>query len=125
MGKSLVRHEDPMREISIVSHNELMQAVSKFGGYTDSTGEAATSEKGLMVSINKRVKVHFGMAREEMPRDMLLHVASLYDRIIAMIDRGMRDGKTRREIKQAIGSTIKASAESYKTLTETAHASYH
>jgi hypothetical protein len=124
MAKALVRHQDPMREMAIVSHNDLMLAVSKFGGYVDKTGAAATSEKGLMVSINKRVKVHYGMAREEMPRDMLLHVASLYDRIISILDRGIRDGKTRREIKLAIDATIKVSAQSYKSLTETAHA-YH
>lgn len=122
--RALVKRDDPMREVAIVSQNELMQVVSQFGNYIDDTGATATSERGLVVSINKAIKLHYGLPREDMPRDMLLHVASLLDRIINLIDKGMKERKTRQEIKRAIRETIRAGGESYKALNEVFHA-YH
>jgi len=122
MSKSLVRAEDPIRAVAIAAQTRLMDSVTRFGGYVDRTGHAATSMKGLVISINRDIKRAYGLAREDMPRDMLLHVSSALERTIDIMDRGMREQETRATIKSAIHAAIKASGESYIALTGGTHA---
>lgn len=116
MDKSLVRHSDPVRAMAVASQNALMEQVTRFGQYVDVTGAKATSERGLVVSINRAIKKHYGMARDEMPRDMLLHASSALNRVVALIDLGITGGQSRREIKDGIRSIIRAYGESYHAL---------
>jgi hypothetical protein len=116
MGKALVKHDDPIRAMAAASQTSLMATVSTFGQYVDNDGKHASSEKGLVLTINRAVKKYYGMARDEMPRDMLLHVSSALDRVVQLIARGMAERQSRREIKDGIKATIKAFGESYHAL---------
>lgn len=116
MSKSLVRHSDPVRAMAAASQSALMASVSQFGQYVDESGAKASSERGLVVSINRAIKKHYGLARDEMPRDMLLHASSAIDRVVGLIEQGMSDGQSRREIKDGIRSIIRAYGESYHAL---------
>jgi hypothetical protein len=122
MAKELVKHADPMREVAVSSQNALMAAVTQFGHYVDRAGVAATSPKGMVISINRDIKRAYGVARDDMPRDMLLHVSSALVRVVAVIEQGIQDRETRDEIKRAVHAAIKASGESYLALTGTNHA---
>lgn len=123
MAKALVKR-DQIRALACITQSELQEIVTTFGGYVDVTGAHATSTRGLVVSVNKAIKAHYGLAREEMPRGMLLHVASLLERIIGLIDHGMKGGATRAEIKSEIRDAIRKSAESYHALEAELHV-YH
>lgn len=116
MVKSLVRHDDPVRAMAAASQTALVASVSNFGQYVDASGGHATSERGLVVSINRAIKKHYGLARDEMPRDMLLHASSALDRVVTLIENGMVKGQSRREIKDGIRSIIRAYGESYHAL---------
>lgn len=122
MSKAIARTEDPVRAVAVAAQTRLMDSVTRFGGYVDRTGHAATSVKGLVVSINRDIKRAYGLAREDMPRDMLLHASSALERVIDIIDRGTREQETRATIKSAIHAAIKASGESYGALTGGSHA---
>lgn len=124
MSKSLVRASDPVHTVAVAAQTRLMDSVTRFGGYVDRSGCMATSMKGLVVSINRDIKRAYGLAREDMPRDMLLHVSSALERVIGIIDRGTREQETRATIKSAIHAAIKASGESYCALTGGSNASH-
>lgn len=116
MGKSLVSLSDPVRAMAVASQNALMDQVTRFGQYVDVTGAKATSEKGLVVTINRYIKKYYGCAVDEMSRDMLLHSSSAKDRIVSFMAIGIEKGTTRREIKDGIHSIIRAYGESYHAL---------
>lgn len=122
MSKSLIRAFDPVHAVAVASQTRLMDSVTRFSGYVDRTGHAASSKKGLVISINRDIKRAYGLAREDMPRDMLLHVSSALERVIDIIDRGTHEQETRATIKSAIHAAIKASGESYGALTGGSHA---
>jgi hypothetical protein len=121
MSKSLVTRTDPLHAMAAASQTHLMETVTRFGGYADRTGAMATSMKGLVISINRDIKRAYGMARDDMPRDMLLHVSSALVRVVEIIECGMRDGETRADIKRAVHAAIQASGASYAGLMGSAH----
>lgn len=116
MSKSLVRQSDPVRAIAITAQRSLIDAVTRFGAYVDHTGQGATSLKGLALSLNVAIKREYGLARDDMPRDMLLHLLSSIDRVLHIIERGEAEYTSRATIKAAIHDEIKASAASYHAL---------
>lgn len=122
MSKSLARVNDPTHAVAVASQTRLMETVTRFGSYVDRTGCAATSMRGLVVSINRDIKRAYGLAREDMPRDMLLHVSSVLVRVVDLIDRGISEHETRAAIKSAVHAAIKASGESYHALSGVPHA---
>jgi hypothetical protein len=115
MSKQIALRES--RAVALVANAELVEAVSAFGGYVDPAGNVATSPAGLMKSFNKAVKREFGMAVDDMPEDMQLHVASLRSRVSALILDGMRRGMLRTDIKAQIRESVKVSAAAYLMMT--------
>jgi hypothetical protein len=116
MSKSLVKRGDPMRDVVAVSQNQLMQTVTNFGKYVDDTGAKATSERGLVMSINGAIKKYYGLPRNEMGKEMLLHVSSALVRIIGIVESGMETRRTRDDIKTDIRAILKDSGESYHAI---------
>lgn len=117
MGKQLALRES--RAVALVANAELTEAVTAFGGYVDPAGNAATSPAGLMKAFNSAVKREFGMAIEDMPEDMQLHVASLRSRTSALILDGTRLQMMRTDIKRQIRDAVKVSAAAYQMMTGT------
>lgn len=115
MGKQIALRGS--RAVALVSNAELIEAVSAFGGYVDPAGNAATSPAGLMKSFNSAVKREFGMAVDDMPEDMQLHVASLRSRVSTLILDGMRRSLLRTDIKRQIREAVKVSASAYQMMT--------
>jgi hypothetical protein len=124
MSKSLAIRTDPLHAMAAASQTHLIDAVTRFGGYADRTGAMATSMKGLVISINRDIKRAYGMSRDDMPRDMLLHVSSALVRVVEIIEGGMRDQETRADIKRAVHAAIEASGASYAGLTGATHAQH-
>lgn len=116
MANSLVPVSDPIRAMAIATQIQLTQTITQFAGYVDPTGHAATSPKGLAITINRLIKRYYGLGVDEMPRDMLLHAASAKHRASERIERGMQTGESRAAIKQAVHAIIQLSGESYATL---------
>lgn len=116
MSKSLVKREDPMREVATVSQNQITQAITRFGQYIDRTGAKASSEKGMALSINGAIKKYYGKSRDEMPRDMLLHCSSTLVRVVMIFEQGMDAMRDRADIKREIRAALKAGGESYHTM---------
>lgn len=122
MSKELTTLAEIERNVATVAQNNLMAAVKTFGQYVDSTGAAATSERGLVIAINRAFKRHYGLDRGHMPRDMLMHASSALIRIVTLIDNGMRESETREAIKREIQRIIKTSGESYHAMTGASNA---
>lgn len=119
MGKQIALRES--RAVALVANAELIEAISAFGGYVDPAGQKATSPAGLMKSFNRSVKREFGMAIDDMPEDMQLHVASLRSRVSALIHDGMRRLMLRTDIKSQIREAVKVSAAAYQMMTGASH----
>lgn len=116
MNNLIVKRGDAVREMAVISQNQLAETVSNFALYVDSTGAKSSSPKGQVLSINSAIKRYYGVSRDDMPRDMLLHVSSALMRVIDLFDHGMKAGLTRAEIKLSVRNTLKASGESYHAL---------
>jgi hypothetical protein len=89
-----------------VVEQSLKDKISEFAKYEDSSGEKSKGAKGLAMTINKRVKLHFGIPREEYTASDVELLVALQSRIMATIDAGVSKGITRRSIKDSIYSTI-------------------
>jgi hypothetical protein len=117
MNNLIIKRGDQARELAVTSHNQLIESVNQFALYVDDTGAKSTSPKGQVLSINSAIKRYYGVSRDDMPRDMLLHVSSVLLRVVDLFDHGMKTHQTRAEIKLAVRNTIKASGESYHAIT--------
>ena len=91
--------ESIYRMYSLAAYKENMDAVTFFSGYVDHEGNGATSPKGMMIQINKRIKDKFGRPVDGLSGFELNVLAMIRNKIANTIMDGMKREEDRKEIK--------------------------
>jgi hypothetical protein len=94
-----------------IIEGELKQAISQFALYVDSAGNQSSGAGGLAIQINKRVKLKFQSARDELSEPDIRLLAALQAKLKEVLLEGQQKGLTRAAIKANVYALIDKFAE--------------
>lgn len=94
---------------------ELSETVAHMAGYLDGRGQGPKdgSLKGIMLTVNRRIKAQFGSAVKEMDPDMLDAVSLLKRDLARLVARMMTDKAEYPEMKRRMWALIERSATAF------------
>ena len=87
--------------VTAAAYHVLQDAVTRFAEYVDPTGKKATSPKGFVITMNRRVEQAFGPMDTLTRRGECLLQALRYS-VDEIIEHGMREQHTREAIKRRV-----------------------
>ena len=116
--KDLARQEAIAENLFTITDHVFNDANNAFAGYTDLTGRAASAPGRFKTSINTRIKLKYGKAREEMPMSMRIHCTAAYSLMTDAIYNGIKQKLTREQIKHQVSTIIELMASQWKAITE-------
>lgn len=98
---------------SILADGVIKQTVTKHKKYMDKEGNSSSSAAGLVIQINRRISVAYGVKRAEMNAFQLTHASLLLRDIAEIIVNGENNNLTRPKIKTRIYEAIDHSGADY------------
>jgi len=88
-------------------------AISRFGAYVDTTGQASSGARGLALQVSRRIKEAFGGGYDDLDMPGQVAVAGLLLRLEETVVRGAAREQPRRVIKDAVYAAIARSGAAY------------
>lgn len=94
---------------------ELADTVTRLAGYQDGDGKGPKEDslKGIMLTVNRRIKAQFGATIKEMDPDMLDAISLLKRDLSRLVERMIAEKAQYPEMKQRMWSLIQRSADAF------------